>query len=179
MPMATDQYRLEDIARDHRIDAGVFVPFAIVRLRSDQDSTEATIEALLRDVVDSGDHQRIVRLAWSAESGPVHPLAVQERTVTEWAACGVACAVAFLYARLRVFSVAAGGDRFDYWVSDGERDYALEMSGTMASDVEDRHRIKVRQLREYHHGVDGYVIVVGFVSRSVIFSFNRFEEEVR
>jgi hypothetical protein len=34
--------------------------------------------------------------------------------------------------------------------------------------------MKVRQLRENPYGVDGYVVVVGFDTRSVIFSFNRF-----
>lgn len=72
-------------------------------------------------------------------------------------------------------SVGADGDRFDYWVDDGEREYALEVSGTMTDDVEGRHRAKIRQLRENPYGVDGYVVVIGFATRHVHFSFNRFE----
>ena len=69
-------------------------------------------------------------------------------------------------------------EKFDYWVDDGEREYGLEVSGTTTDDIETRHRAKVRQLRENPYGVDGYVVVVGFTTRKIIFSFNRFEEEV-
>ena len=97
--------------------------------------------------------------------------------MTEWAACGVACAIMSLYAKLRLRSVAADGDRFDYWVGDGQHEYALEVSGTITDDIEARHRIKVRQLLENPFGVDGFVVVVGFATRSAILSFHRFEEE--
>jgi hypothetical protein len=85
--------------------------------------------------------------------------------------------VVSLYAGLHVREVAGNGDRFDYWVDDGEREYGLEVSGTTTYDIETRHRAKVRQLRENPYGVDGYVVVVGFTTRKIIFSFNRFEEE--
>jgi hypothetical protein len=49
--------------------------------------------------------------------------------VTEWAACGVACAVLGVYTRLRVRAVAADGDRFDYWVGDGEEEYGSLYDG--------------------------------------------------
>jgi hypothetical protein len=65
---------------------------------------------------------------------------------------------------------------FDYWVSDGQNDFGLEISGTGATDVETRHRAKVRQWRENPFGVDGYVVVVGFVTREVKLSFHRYEE---
>jgi hypothetical protein len=81
-----------------------------------------------------------------------------------------------LYTGLQVRAVAAEGDRFDYWVGDGEQDYGLEVSGTMTEDVEARHQAKVRQLRENSYGVDGYVVVVGFATRQAIFSFRRFDE---
>src|SRR5713101_2292055 len=64
-------------------------------------------------------------------------------TITEWAACGAACAVVWRYAGLRVREVAADGDRFDYWVDDGAREFGLEVSGTTTDDVETRHRTKV------------------------------------
>ena len=177
MELTSDEYRLEDIARDHAIDAAVFVPFAIVRLCGETAATEATLQVQLRDVGDTGESRRAVRLVWSADGVPKHPLAVQDRTVTEWAACGVACAIMSLYAKLRLRSVAADGDRFDYWVGDGQHEYALEVSGTITDDVEARHRIKVRQLLENPFGVDGFVVVVGFATRSAILSFHRFEEE--
>jgi hypothetical protein len=171
-----DEYRLEEIARDHPIGAAVFVPFAIIRLSGYTGAPETTLTVRLRGVGEAGEAQRSLHLSWSADGAPAQPLAVQERTVTEWAACGVACAVLSFYTGLRVREVAADGDRFDYWVDDSEREYGLEVSGTMTEDLEARHRAKVRQLRENPYGVDGYVVVVGFATREVIFSFDRFEE---
>lgn len=177
MEIALDEYRLEDIALDHRIGVALFVPFAIVRLRGNSDATEATLTVKLLNVGGTDETQRSLGISWSASSAPAQPLAVQERIVTEWAACGVACAVVSLYAGLRMREVAGNGDRFDYWVDDGEREYGLEVSGTTTDDIETRHRAKVRQLRENPYGVDGYVVVVGFTTREIIFSFNRFKEE--
>jgi hypothetical protein len=99
--------------------------------------------------------------------------------VTEWAALGLACVVLARYTTAQVSQVTGDGDRFDYWVSDGEREYALEVSGTMTDEVEARHRVKVRQWRENPYGVDGYVIVAGFAGYNIICSFHRFEEEVQ
>jgi hypothetical protein len=178
MDAARDDYQLEQMGRDHRIGAEVFVPFAIMRLRGDSDITEATLTVRLRDISEAGLSHRTLRLWWSADSALAQPLGVSERTVTEWAAYGVACAVVSLYARLCVRQVAVDGDRFDYWVDDGAREYALEVSGTTVTDVETRHRDKIRQWRGNPYGVDGYVLVVGFATREVIFSFNRFEEEM-
>jgi hypothetical protein len=102
---------------------------------------------------------------------------VPERVITEWAACGVACVVMALYTGLTVRAVAAEGDRFDYWVDDGQYDYGLEVSGTLGGDLEARHRAKVRQLCDNPYGVDGYVVVVNFTTRRVVLSFHRCEEE--
>jgi hypothetical protein len=176
---ARDEYQLEHIGRDHRIGAEVFVPFAIVRLRGDANTTEPTLTVRLQGIDKAGQTSRTLRLWWSADSAPAQPLGVSERTVTEWAAYGVACIVVSLYAGLCIRQVTADGDRFDYWVDDGEREYALEVSGTTMTDVEARHRAKVRQWQENPYGVDGYVVVVGFATREVIFSFNRFEEQAR
>jgi hypothetical protein len=173
-----DQYRLEDIARDHPIGAEVFVPFAVARLRGDQEITEATLTVTLRNLGNAGEEQRTLRLSWAVESAPSRPLAVQDRTVTEWAACGVACAMMSLYTGMRVRQVAGDGDRFDYWVDDGKYEYGLEVSGTTRDDLETRHRAKVRQWRDNPYGMDGYVVVVGFATRETIISYHRFQEEV-
>ena len=174
-----DEYRLEEIARDHRIGVGVFVPFVIARLQGANGGTEAILTVRLRDIDGVGERQRQLRLFWSESSAPTQPLAVQERTVTEWAACGVACALLARYTRMRVSQVTGDGDRFDYWVSDCELEYGLEVSGVMTDEIEARHRAKVLQWRDNPYGVDGYVIVAGFASREAIFSFHRFEEEVQ
>ncbi len=181
MAVPRDEARLEDILAAQPIGAAMFLPFTLLRLRgAGQEDTAAVLAVTLRDVGGAGETHRSLRLSWDNDSILAQSPAVQERTITEWAACGVACAVVSRYAGLRMRTVAADGDRFDYWVDDGDQEYGLEVSGTMSSDGEDveaRHRAKVRQLRENPYGVDGYVVVVGFAVRHVIFSFNRFEEE--
>jgi hypothetical protein len=77
------------------------------------------------------------------------------------------------FARLRLHAVAALGDRLDYWVRREDREYGLEISGTRTEDLEARHQEKVRQLLANPYGADGYVVVVGFTTRRVIFSFHR------
>lgn len=176
LQLDSDESVLEEIARIHRIDARMFIPFVIARLSEGKEVTSASLNVKLRDVGANGETQRRLELVWSKDSTPTQSLGVPERTVTEWAACGVACAALARYTLLRLRSVTANGDRFDYWVDDGLREYGLEVSGTIADDLEARHRVKVRQLRDNPYGVDGFVIVVGFGIREVIFSFNRFEE---
>lgn len=174
-----DEYRLEDIEFDHRIGAGVFIPFVVARLQGENCTTEATLTVTLRDIGSSGDRQKTLRLIWSASSAPVQSLGVPERTITEWAACGLACVVLARYTQVRIHQVTGDGDRFDYWVSDGEREYGLEVSGTLTDESETRQRAKVRQLQENPYGVDGYVVVAGFAKPEVICSFHKFEEEVQ
>jgi hypothetical protein len=176
MAPVPDEYRLENIARDHPVAVGMFVPFAIERLRGDGDDTEATLSVSLRDLGFTGEVQRVLRLVWSPTSVSLRPLAVQPHTLTEWAAIAIACAVVSHYGGLRVQEVAAYGDRFDTWVTDGEREYGLEVSGTTTEEVETRHRAKVRQLLANPFGVDGYVVVVGFATRTAVFSFHRYPE---
>jgi len=176
---ALDEYRLEDIALDHRIGADIFVPFVIARLQGEELATETILTVTLRDAVNATDRQKQLRLHWSSYSAPTQPFGVQERTVTEWAALGLACVILARYTSSRISQVAAVGDRFDFWVSDGNREFGLEVSGTLTDEIEARHRIKVRQWRENPYEVDGYVIVAGFSENKIICSFHRFEEEMQ
>ena len=178
MPLDSDEYALEGIAHVHLIDARIFIPFVIARLSEGQEVTSDELLVTLRDVGD-GPAQRLLKLIWSKDSTPTQSLGVPERTVTEWAACGVACVALAVYTSLRVRAVTVNGDRFDYWVDDGKREYGLEVSGTVADDLKARYRLKVRQLLDNPYGVDGFVIVVGFGTREVSFSFHRFEEGLR
>ncbi len=173
-----DEYALESIADDNEIGAGIFLPFTIVRLQGDASTAlEVVLSVLLRNIGELSEQRRSLRLRWAEESIPEAPLPVQQDVITEWAACGVACVLVPLYTGMRIVQVAQEGDRFDYWVSDGEEEYALEVSGTLSGDLEDRHTAKVRQLQSNPYEVDGFVVVVRFVSRESIFSFNRFEEK--
>lgn len=130
----------------------------------------------LRGLPERDNQVRTIRVIWSGDSIPTAPPALPDRMITEWAACGVACVLVPVYAHLRILGVAAYGDRFDYWLSDGQNDYGLEISGTVAGELEPRHRVKVNQLLANPYGIDGYVAVVAFASRTAVFSFHRFEE---
>lgn len=177
--MAEQNCRLEEELRRHRIDASIFTPFVVLRLGDAGANQNAQISVRLRDMDSPGEVVHSLNLSWEDQSVPVLPLGVQERVVTEWAACGIACAVLSVYTDLRIRSVAAEGDRFDYWIGNDEYEYGLEVSGTVMEaqeDVEARHRSKVRQLLDNPYEVDGYVIVVSFAARQAICSFHRFEE---
>jgi hypothetical protein len=174
-----DECRLEEAIQSHRIGAQIFTPFAVERLRGENERNHTVLAVNMRDLDVTGDRQRNLRLSWSIDSIPVQPLAIQERTITEWAACGVACAVVSVYTKLNIRSVAAEGDSFDYWIGNNEYELGLEVSGTLmadTADIEARHRSKVRQLLANPYGVGGYVIVVGFTLNRVIFSYHDAEE---
>lgn len=171
------EFRLEELSAPHLIGAELFAPFAAKRLGAGGE-TEAILNVQLMDIAEPGEAQSKLRLMWSADldlAGRERP-AVQGRTVTELAACTVACVVCQLYAGLQITEIAQEGDRFDYWVSDGTQEFGLEVSGTMGHDVRKRHREKIAQLRKNPYGADGFVVVTGFASRVVIFSFNHFRK---
>lgn len=133
----------------------------------------------LRKVDSDGERQRRLRLKWLADSVATRPLGVPKRTVTEWAACGVACAVLARYTPWRIRAVTGDGDRFDYGVGAGDHECGLEVSGTTTEDLEARCRAKTRQLSENPYGVDGFVIVVGLATREVICSFHQLGESLQ
>jgi hypothetical protein len=174
-----DTYVLEDIAQTHHIGAALFVPFTILRLRGDTEATEAELRVVLRHIGGIPEAHHTLHLSWSPDSAPAQPPGVPERVRTEWAACGIACVVVARYTALTIRAVAANGDRFDYWLDDGQDEYGLEVSGTMSEEIETRHRAKVRQLCDNPYEVDGYVVVVSFATRQVILSFHRCQESGR
>lgn len=154
----------------------MFIPFIIVRLSGTEAITEATLSVRLRDVEEEGEREQTLRLRWLPTSVPTERAPLQEREVTEFAACGVACVLVPLYAHLRIRQAAQVGDRFDYWVGDGEEEFGLEVSGTVAEDLERRHAEKVHQLLENPHEVNGYVAVTRFGTGEAIFSFHLYGE---
>jgi hypothetical protein len=177
--MAIDEYQLEDIARAHNIHAGVYIPFVIARLAKSNQQREVLLDVTLRNLGDTREEQRVMRLCWSIASIPALPLAISERTQTEWAACGVACAVLARYTSFYINRMANDGDRFDFWVREGKTACGLEVSGTTATidELEYRSRLKARQLRANPYGVAGYVIVTNFATQKVICAFQQFEED--
>jgi hypothetical protein len=169
---AVESFRLETIGELHLIATRLFVPFVVARLQQHPEDTEAILAIELRGIQDPSTEVRQLRLFWERDSIPQLPLAVQAHTLTEWAALGVACAVIWHFAGLRLHAVAALGDRIDYWVKRETQEFALEISGTRAADLEPLHQEKTQQLLANPYGADGYVVVVAFAERRVIFSFH-------
>jgi hypothetical protein len=179
MKNALDEYPLEAIGQEHLVAVAMFVPFAIARLHREPRITETQVRVRMRNLSGQPEEERALRLFWSAESAARRPLAVQEHIVTEWAALAMACVVLAKYTPFRLRAVALQGDSFDYWVTDGQRDYGLEISGTLEEDIEGRHREKVRQLLANPYRTDGYVLTVRFAVPEVLFSFHPFGEQAR
>lgn len=171
-----DEYRIEDISRAHPIDAAIFVPFVVLRLQDHPNATDALLGVTLRNIGGLEERRRTLRLSWPKESSVFREPGVSQKTITEWAALGIACVVVSLYGGLKIQSVTGQGDRFDYWLSKEGNEFGLEVSGTLAGDLEARHRDKIRQWQENPFEVDGFVVVVSFVSREIVFSYHRFKE---
>ncbi len=173
-----DSFRLETIGELHALATHLFVPFAVARLQESPEATETVLTIELRDIREGATEEHQLRIFWDRESIPRLPLGLQDNPITEWGALGVACVVLWHFAGIRLHAVAAEGDRFDYWGLQGEQEFGLEISGTTTANLEARHREKVQQLLENPYGSDGYVVVVGFAARRVIFSFHHFDEGV-
>ena len=168
-----DSFRLETIVELHPVATQLFIPFAVRRLQERPEDTETVVAVTLRGIDEQTTEDRPLRLFWERDSIPALPPAVGDQSITEWAALGVACAVIWHFAGLRLHAVAALGDRVDYWVKRDDREFALEISGTRTADLEARHQEKIQQLLANPYGADGYVVVAGFAARRVIFSFHR------
>lgn len=163
--------QLEETLRLHAIDASIFAPFVIARLRSDSEETHREIVVHLQEMSSPEERSINVSLQWEASSAFTLPVAVQERVLTEWAALGVACVLLPALCGVPIVSVAAEGERFDYRVSDGGIEWGLEISGTMteeAGELRERLRLKIRQLNDNPYGMMGYVVVVGFVRQEAL-----------
>lgn len=169
-----DSFRLETISEIHPLATEVFIPFVVARLQEHPEDREANLALELHDISGTATKELPLRLYWEAASISKLPLAIPDNSLTEWAALGIACAVIWEYAGLRLHAVAAAGDRFDYWVMQEMQEFALEVSGTTGGNLEDRHREKISQLLDNPYGIDGYVVVVGFKTRRVILSFHKF-----
>ena len=168
-----ESFRLESIGELHPVAAHVFVPFTLTRLQERPEDTEAVLTVVLRGIEQQTAEERPLRLFWERSSIPVLPPAIGDEPLTEWAALGVACAVIWHFAGLRLHAVAVVGDRVDYWVRRDNLEFGLEVSGTRRADLEARHQERIQQLLANPYGADGYVVVVSFAARRVIFSFHR------
>ena len=171
---------MSEALQSHLIDADLFAPFVVARLEGAKPKRrrESTFAVTLQNLDKPGQTKEELRIKWEGLSA-LHGLPpVQDRIVTEWAACGVACALVWFYTGLRVLSAAEIGERFDYWVGNDTLQWGLEVSGTLsqsADEMLERHRQKRNQLLSHPAGC-GYVVIVGFARREVILSFHASED---
>ena len=168
-----DQLSLNSAVQNNLIDAQWFLPFTIYRLQRYTALRQLVLTVTLEQILAGATTSRSLLLIWEENSPQLSSPPVQETVITEWAACGIACAILPFYTQLQLVKVTESGDRFDYWVSDGQRLYGLEVSGILDGQLEQRQRIKRRQLLENPFGIGGYVCVIHFGKQRVHLSFHR------
>ncbi len=118
-----------------------------------------------------------LRVQWKDETAERIPHMIRthhEIHLTEFAAIGITCILFPKVVNLSGMEVSEIGTRADYWISN--KRYLIEISGTETErELSRRHREKVEQLLDNPDGKDGYVVVVCFSSKHILFSFHRQE----
>lgn len=168
-----DQLSLNRAVQNNLIDAQWFLPFTIYRLQQYTASSQLLLMVTLEQIHTTSTISRRLLLHWEENSPQLSLPPVQDTVITEWAACGIACAVLPFYTGLQLVKVTESGDRFDYWVGDGQQLYGLEISGILHGRLEPRQRMKARQLLDNPFGIGGYVCIVQFDQQRVNLSFHR------
>jgi hypothetical protein len=119
-----------------------------------------------------------LRVQWKDETAEHIPKMIRthhEIHLTEFAAIGITCILFPKVVNLTGMEVSERGTRADYWINN--KQYLIEISGTETEgELFRRHREKVEQLLDNPDGKDGYVVVVCFSSKNILFSFHRQEE---
>ena len=168
-----DSISLNEIAILHpTVDTHLFVPFVQHRLQELTDTNTVTLSVTLAGIPSQQDQLRKLRITWDETTEKLRYPPVQASIITEWAACGIACAVLPVYTDFRLSCVTMRGERFDYWLDDGKNFCGLEISGLLHGDIKARKQIKQKQLQSNPHRVAGYVCIVHFGKTAVHLSFH-------
>jgi len=154
------------------VDAHLFVPFVHYRLQELTDTNAVILSVTLAGIPSQRDQLRKLRITWDETTSKLRYPPVQASVVTEWAACGIACAILPVYTDFRLSCVTMRGERFDYWLDDGINLCGLEISGLLHGNISTRKQIKQKQLQANPHKVTGYVCIVHFSKAAVHFSFH-------
>ncbi len=166
-----DTISLNNITALHPlVDVQVFIPFVHYRLQTLSVENAVVLSVSFKNLPIT--KQRRLRITWDDTTPKLRYPPVQGSVMTEWAACGIACAVLPLYTNLTFARVTERGERFDYWLSDGDALYGLEISGMMRGSLTARRRVKRKQLQSNPDKVTGYVCVVHFEKAAVHLSFH-------
>ena len=173
---------LAEALRPHSIDATMFEPFVIAELGGTPKAGVQTTEFVvtLHNVDSAGTRTHLLLVEWQGAHALRGQPPVQQTVMTEWAACGIACAVLWHYTGLRVLMATKRGERFDYWIGNDTAQQGMEISGTLseeAGEMQARHQQKRTQLLSYPSD-GGYVVIVGFTRREIIISYHAAEESI-
>lgn len=153
------------------IDASPFLPFTIFRLQPYAVQQQVKLTVSLYEPNKETPRKHNLSLSWNSSSDTLTTPPIQQHTITEWAACGIALAIVPLYTNYQVLEVAQMGERFDYWLGRSSREVGLEISGTIEGDIALRTKVKKNQLKRNPYQSEGYVCVVGFEAQQVWLSF--------
>lgn len=170
--MFDDQLLLNETIEQNTIDAKWFLPFTTHRLQGYAQDNQLIITLTLSNILTEPIVERRLLLTWQMDTPTLELPPVQETVITEWAACGIACAILPFYTNLKVVKVTERGDRFDYWVGDGSHLYGLEISGIVQGSRKRRERTKARQLLDNPFDIGGYVCIVHFGEQRIDLSFH-------
>ncbi len=168
--------QLEELLAQAAIEASLFLPFTVFRLRPYAINHQVALTVALYEAGSETPQTHQLQLTWHPGSDTLVLPPIQAHSITEWAACGLALALVPLYKPYRVLEVAQSGERFDYWLGEAVREVGLEVSGTIQGDLDVRMQIKRRQLKRNPYRSAGYVCVVGFEQQQVRLSF--YQDEV-
>lgn len=173
IPVADDQVHLEQVVKLNQIDTRWFLPFLIYRFREQTNQQVIQFSVTLQGISQQTSNKRVLELRWQKESETLSSPPIQSSVITEWAAYGMACVVIPFYTGLPIVQVTQIGERFDFWVRKDLEKFGLEVSGTLEGNLEQRQRVKQRQLLRNPNQVGGYVSVTSFRERHTILSFHR------
>jgi hypothetical protein len=169
--------KLEALLAQSALDASLFLPFTLFRLRPYAINQQVTLAVSLYEATGETPQTHELQLSWVSTSDRLITPPMPQNGLTEWAACGIALALVPVYTPYCVLEVAQMGERFDYWLGHQIRAVGLEISGTIEGDLATRTKLKQQQLRRNPYQSAGYVCVVGFERQQVRLSFYQEESE--
>lgn len=168
----TEPQQLENLFAQTKVYATHLLEYSIYCLRDHAVGRQVTLDVRLYKENEKEPLYHSLKLVWFETSDTLkEPLSIHLKSITEWAACGLAIAVAPLYLPYGVLELAQIGESFDYWLGDTEGIYGLEVSGMMGGSLARRTRKKRDQLQANPSGVGGYTCVIGFDKQQVRLSF--------
>lgn len=147
------------------------MPFTQYRLQELTESNSVVLTVSFKGVRNQPNSTRKLQLTWDEQTPQLRYPPVQASIITEWAACGIACAVLPVYTDFRLSRVTVKGERFDYWLDNGRSLCGLEISGLMQGNLLHRVRTKQDQLLSNPYNVGGFVCIVHFGKATVHLSF--------